>query len=154
MNSRLLFILPALFALAACVSGPTEVKRNPAKGEAIRSAPRPRLRPNPPARLSPPAPRPAAQVLAAPGLEGVIGADAGQLTRLFGTPRLDIQDEDARKLQWSGPACVLDAYLYEGTRGGRATATYVDARRSDGRDVDRAACIAALRRKAPVPGAP
>jgi len=104
-----------------------------------------------PARLGPPAPRPAALVLAAPGLEGVIGADADQLIRLFGTPRLDIQDEDARKLQWTGTACVLDAYLYQGTRVGRATATYVDARRGDGRDVDRAACIAALRRKPPAP---
>lgn len=90
-------------------------------------------------------------MLTAPGLEGVIGADADQLTRLFGTPRLDIQDEDARKLQWTGSACVLDAYLYQGARGGRATATYVDARRGDGRDVDRAACIAALRRKPPAP---
>jgi len=151
MNTRFPHILPALFALAACVNGPAEMPRNPGSAEAIRSAPRPPVRQSRPARLSPPAPRPAAQVLAVPGLEGVIGADAGQLTRLFGTPRLDIQDEDARKLQWSGPACVLDAYLYEGTRGGRATATYVDARRGDGRDVDRAACIAALRRKLPAP---
>jgi hypothetical protein len=30
-------------------------------------------------------------------------------------------------------------------QGGRQTATYVDARRGDGRDVDRAACIAALK---------
>ncbi len=153
MTARLFCILPALLALAACVGAPTE-QRGAAKPAAIRSTPRPPFRPNPAARLAPPPPRPAALVLAAPGLEGVIGADADQLTRLFGPPRLDIRDDDARKLQWTGTACVLDAYLYEGTRGGRATATYVDARRGDGRDVDRAACIAALRRKPPVPGAP
>ncbi|WP_420381081.1 hypothetical protein [Novosphingobium sp.] len=76
----------------------------------------------------------------------VIGADAEALVRQFGTPRLDIREGDARKLQWSGTACILDAYLYPGERGGRATATYVDARRGDGRDVDRVACVAALRK--------
>jgi hypothetical protein len=90
-----------------------------------------------------------AQVLALPGLEGVIGADADQLTRLFGAPRIDVREEDARKLQWTGTACVLDAYLYPANPGGRATATYVDARRGDGRDVDRAACVAALKRPTP-----
>jgi hypothetical protein len=87
----------------------------------------------------------AVPVLSAPGLEGVIGADADALTRQFGAPRLDVQDGDARKLQWSGVACVLDAYLYPPESGGRAAATYVDARRGDGRDVDRAACVTALR---------
>jgi hypothetical protein len=153
MTARLLCILPVLLALAGCVSAPA-VKNGNGKPTAIRTAPRPPNRQISPTRLSPPPPRPAALVQVAPGLEGVIGADADQLTRLFGTPRLDIRDEDTRKLQWTGPACVLDAYLYQGARGGRATATYVDARRGDGRDVDRAACIAALRRKPPVPSAP
>jgi hypothetical protein len=80
------------------------------------------------------------------GLGNVIGADAEALVRQFGTPRLDIRDGDARKLQWSGTACILDAYLYPGDRGARPTATFVDARRGDGRDVDRAACVAALRK--------
>ena len=79
-------------------------------------------------------------------LGGVIGADADALVRQFGPPRLDIRDGDARKLQWSGTACILDAYLYPGDHGGRPTATFIDARRGDGRDVDRAACIAALRK--------
>jgi hypothetical protein len=79
-------------------------------------------------------------------LNGVIGADAEALVRQFGTPRLDIRDGDARKLQWSGTACVLDAYLYPGDHGGRPTATFVDTRRGDGRDVDRTACITALRK--------
>jgi hypothetical protein len=79
-------------------------------------------------------------------LGSVIGADADALVREFGTPRLDIHDGNARKLQWSGTACILDAYLYPGDRGGRPTATFVDTRRGDGRDVDRTACITALRK--------
>jgi hypothetical protein len=81
-----------------------------------------------------------------PVLGSVIGADADALIRQFGPPRLDIHDGDARKLQWSGTACILDAYLYPGDHGGRASATFVDTRRGDGRDVDRAACITALRK--------
>ena len=111
----------------------------------VRSAP-------PPVRTAVPRPapvaRPLAQVQMIPGLEGVIGADALQLGRQFGTPRLDVIEDDARKLQWSGTACILDVYLYPQKGSSRATATYVDARRGDGRDVDRAACVAALR-KAP-----
>lgn len=97
-------------------------------------------------RLPPVQPRPAPTIQVAPGLEGVIGADGDGLVRLFGPPRLDIKEEDARKLQWSGAACILDVYLYPPQGGGRPTATYVDARRGDGREVDRASCVAALRR--------
>lgn len=83
-----------------------------------------------------------------PGLEGVIGADASALIDQFGKPRLDVHEGDARKLQFSGAPCVLDIYLYPPDKGGEPRATYVDARRSsDGRDVDRAACIAALRHR-------
>jgi hypothetical protein len=82
-----------------------------------------------------------------PGLEGVIGADTAALERSFGTPRLDVWEGDARKLQFSGEACVLDVYLYPPRAGAEPTATYVDARRaSDGLDVDRAACVAALKK--------
>ncbi|NKJ42653.1 hypothetical protein [Novosphingobium sp. SG720] len=100
----------------------------------------------PPAHLPAPQPRPAPTIQVAPGLQGVIGADGDALVRQFGPPRLDIKEEDARKLQWSGAACILDVYLYPPQSGGRPTATYVDARRGDGREVDRAACIAALKR--------
>ncbi|WP_298164757.1 hypothetical protein [Novosphingobium sp.] len=106
----------------------------------------------PPVRTNVPRPapvtRPSAQIQMIPGLESVIGADALQLGRIFGTPRLDLIEDDARKLQWTGTACILDVYLYPQPGSSRATATYVDARRGDGRDVDRAACVAALR-KAP-----
>lgn len=80
------------------------------------------------------------------GPAAVIGASAETLVRRFGTPRLDIRDGDARKLQWSGTACILDAYLYPGDHGGPPSATYVDARRGDGREVDKTACVAALRK--------
>jgi hypothetical protein len=84
-------------------------------------------------------------VLRLPGLEAVIGADARTLTAEFGQPQLDVREGDARKLQFSGQPCVLDVYLYPPDKGGEPRATYVDARRaSDGKDVDRAACIAAL----------
>jgi hypothetical protein len=79
-------------------------------------------------------------------VEGVIGANGDDLVRQFGTPRLDVMEGDARKLQYSGNACVLDIYLYPPAPGREPQATYVDARRaSDAQAVDRAACIAALR---------
>lgn len=93
-------------------------------------------------------PPPTARVHMMPGLEGVIGATVPDLTRQFGSPRLDVWEGDARKLQFSGSACVLDVYLYPSAQGREPQATYVDARRaSDGLDVDRASCVSALRRR-------
>lgn len=80
-----------------------------------------------------------------PGLEGVIGGTPAQLVRQFGQPRLDVWEGDARKLQFSGAACVLDVYLYPKTRGAEPQATYVEARQPAGGDADRASCVAALR---------
>jgi hypothetical protein len=86
--------------------------------------------------------------LVAPGLEGVIGSSQAELARQFGTPRLEVWEGDARKLQFTGTACVLDVYLYPAAPGREPQASYVDARRaSDGKDVDRATCIAALRQR-------
>ncbi|BEV02452.1 hypothetical protein NSDW_35460 [Novosphingobium olei] len=142
MSNRTISIAVAVFALSACGGATGSSTSGTGKSATIRSA---GFSPTRPVLKTPP--RPSATVLALPGLEGVIGADAEQLTRDFGPPRLDVREEDARKLQWSGSACILDAYLYPAVPGGRATATYVDARRGDGRDVDRAACIAALRKR-------
>ena len=83
--------------------------------------------------------------LALPGLESVIGSSAAALGRMFGTPRLDIIEGDARKLQFSGLPCVLDAYLYPPAPGREPETTYIDARRPDGADTDRAGCVTALR---------
>ncbi|MCB2048411.1 MAG: hypothetical protein KDE32_09315 [Novosphingobium sp.] len=80
-----------------------------------------------------------------PGLEGVIGATQAQVIGQFGKPRLEVWEGDARKLQFTGTACVLDIYLYPTSRSHDPLATYVEARRSDGRDVDKAACVQALR---------
>jgi hypothetical protein len=80
-----------------------------------------------------------------PGLEGVIGATQAQVIGQFGKPRLDVWEGDARKLQFNGTACILDIYLYPTSRSREPLATFVEARRSDGRDVDKAACVGALR---------
>ncbi|MEO5586776.1 MAG: hypothetical protein ABIQ81_03680, partial [Novosphingobium sp.] len=63
-------------------------------------------------RPAPPITPPTARIQTLPGVEGVIGATTTQLTREFGTPRLDVWEGDARKLQFSGTPCVLDVYLY------------------------------------------
>ena len=82
------------------------------------------------------------QVMAAKGLEGVIGAPAGTLTRRFGAPRIDLAEGDARKLQFAGASCVVDIYLYPPAPGAEPTAAHVDARlRQGGGAIDRGACI-------------
>jgi hypothetical protein len=81
------------------------------------------------------------------GLERVIGRSAAQLVSLFGDPAQDFREDGARKLQFSGNACVLDTYLYPEGRGREPVVTYVDARNARGEDVDRAACVNALARR-------
>lgn len=135
MTRNLLLALMLAPLLSACGSGVKSASSARAKPQAvaIRS----------PIHTPPPRPR----VLAAPGLEGVIGASPGELARQFGPARLDVWEGDARKLQFTGTACVLDVYLYPPAPGSPPEATYVDARRaSDGQDVDRASCVAALKR--------
>jgi hypothetical protein len=80
------------------------------------------------------------------GLERVIGQNAAGLTQLFGQPDADVREGTARKLQFQGPICVLDTYLYpKGSTEPRVT--YVDAREPDGSAIDRASCVAALTRR-------
>ena len=81
------------------------------------------------------------------GLERVIGRSAGALIALFGNPGLDVREGPARKLQFLGPTCVLDAYLYAPRRGGDPVVTHIDTRLPDGRDTDRAACVEMLSRR-------
>ncbi len=101
----------------------------------------------PPAR-APVLDKPATRApLSVRGLESVMGKDMATLKRLFGEPRLDVVEVNGRKLQFSGTACVLDAYLYPEGSGGREIVTYIDARRSDGAEVDRAACVNALQQR-------
>ncbi len=114
-------------------------------GTVVRSTP-------PPSQLAPPPQLhrtvPGLHVQNLPGLEGVIGATSAQLARQFGAPRLDVIEGDVRKLQFTGTPCVLDIYLYPPGPGQVPEAGYVDARSANGRDVDRAACVAALRQPA------
>jgi hypothetical protein len=140
-------MIPLLLTVATALAGCSSTGGKPTTGAAppqevvVRQN-----KPRGPIRKPVKRPPPQAQVQQLPGLEGVIGATAADLTRHFGTPRLDVLEGDARKLQFTGTACVLDVYLYPSVPGREPQATYVDARRSDGRDVDRAACIEALRK--------
>jgi hypothetical protein len=131
--------------VAACAAVPQATpSRTPAPQQ------RPHTGKVPPTKPAPP-PKPvfrAPEIQRLPGLESVIDRDAAALTREFGKPRLEVREGDMRKLQFAGEPCVLDVYLYPLRPGSEPVATYVDARRSsDGLDVDRAACIAALIRR-------
>ena len=146
MRLRNLVILAgAPLALSACVSSPKTPYRIPPRSTGAPA-------PIPPQRL--PAPDAPAQdgflapeVMRAAGLESVIGKNATALANQFGPPRLEVQEGDAQKLQFTGRACVLDIYLYPLRPGAEPSATHVEARRaSDGQNVDRASCVAALRR--------
>jgi hypothetical protein len=91
------------------------------------------------------APPPAAEVHYSPqGLENVIGRTAAYLATELGEPALDIREGSARKLQFAGPACVLDAYLYPPEGKGEPIVTWIDARLPDGRDANRVSCVNAL----------
>ena len=81
------------------------------------------------------------------GLERVLGQDARALTTLFGTPDQDVREDGARRLQFAGPFCILDTYLYPSRAGADPIVTYMDARQPDGKDIDRASCVAALVRR-------
>lgn len=82
------------------------------------------------------------------GLDRVLGQNARGLTMLFGEPDQDVREaQGARRLQFAGPICILDAYLYPARGNSEGEVTYVDARQPDGRDIDRASCVAALTRR-------
>lgn len=140
--------LLALTVLSGCVSAPSADQRPGTPGQSVRppTTPPPMAVPRPPSGTQPGA-FIAPRVMNMPGLEAVIGRNETALANLFGPPRLQVREGDALKLQFTGEACVLDIYLYPLQPGGEPSATYVDARRaSDGLDVDRANCVAALRR--------
>ena len=113
-----LWILAGALALAACGGG-TSPRARPAGHVPVPTA-------------------------AVPALVGAIrGQPAAPLFAQFGKPQLDLTEGRGRKLQFAGPICVLDAYLYPKS-GREPVVTYVDARQPDGRDIDRASCVAAL----------
>ena len=124
-------VTTAALLLAGCVSAPE------ARPTARQPAPVERTAASFPVR----------PVIATRGLEGVMGKDANALKRQFGEPRVDVVEVYGRKLQFVGKPCILDAFLYPESKGGREVVTYVDARRSDGAAVDRASCVEALQRR-------
>ena len=116
--SRFSVGLPLLLLVTGCVAAPTATPPiTPAAAPAV--------------------PSPA-------GLEAVMGRTASWLEAELGRPELDIREGTARKLQFVGPACILDAYLYPSRTGAEPVVTHVDARLPDGRDTDRAGCVAAF----------
>lgn len=132
--------------LAGCVSASKYVAIPPHRQQQPVALPRPAQAPamTPPIQTHgfiPP------QIMRGPGLEEVSGAIATKLLDLFGPPALDVPEGDARKLQFRGRECVLDVFLYPLRPGGEPSATWIEARRPDnGAELDRAGCIAALRR--------
>lgn len=82
-----------------------------------------------------------------PASVGAISGQSGQnLIARFGTPLLDVSEGSARKLQFAGPICVLDAYLYPKGRS-EPVVTYIETRQRNGAPIDQASCLAALAKR-------
>jgi hypothetical protein len=78
-----------------------------------------------------------------PGL--LLSLTAAELVGYFGNPALQVREGNSLKLQFRGHRCVLDAFLYPQANGaGVWRVTHVDTRDTSGRDMNQAACIAAL----------
>ena len=97
-------------------------------------------------------PTPQVQAPAAPaaatddhGHRTLNGMTAGELIEQFGKPRLQSTEGIGTKLQFAGPACVLDADLYPpGNGGGTPRVTEIDARNFQGTDVNPQSCVYAI----------
>ena len=76
----------------------------------------------------------------------LLGLTAPDLVGHFGNPTLQVREGNSLKLQFRGPRCVLDTYLYPG-QGGAYRVTHVDARAPNGADLDQATCVSALELK-------
>ena len=73
------------------------------------------------------------------------GMTANELAEHFGRPRLQIREGDGTKLQFAGPSCVLDAYLYPPSSGqGLPRVAHIDTRNAQGGTVNVQACIASI----------
>jgi hypothetical protein len=96
-------------------------------------------------------PQPAQPVAPAPAAHDrhdhstLTGMTANELAEHFGKPRLQVREGDGTKLQFVGPNCVLDAYLYPSSSGqGVPRVTHVDTRNLQGLDVNPQSCIALI----------
>lgn len=104
-----------------------------------------------PARAAPPVAVPVAvpaRPVAPPAPFSVHGQSAPALLARFGAPQIDLKEGRGRKLQFLGPICVLDAYLYPAEGRGEAVVRHVDARQRSGGPIDEASCVVALTRRA------
>jgi hypothetical protein len=100
---------------------------------------------------STPAPEPVKPVAAASSTtdnhnhSSLDGMTANELGQHFGRPRLQVREGDGTKLQFAGPNCVLDAYLYPNPSGaGVPRVTYIDTRNFQGAPVNAQNCIASI----------
>lgn len=82
-----------------------------------------------------------------PALAAIKGQSAPRLIAQFGAPLLDLSEGMGRKLQFAGPICVLDAYLYAPNGRGEPVAVHIDTRQRDGSPIDQASCVAALTKR-------
>ena len=118
--------------LGACATSPNYVRGAPAA-----------TAPAQPATATPRAPT------VMRGANGIIGSQAGALTRRFGEARIDLAEGDARKLQFASATCVLDIFLYPLEAGAAPVATHVETRlREGGAAADMSGCIAEVERAA------
>jgi hypothetical protein len=101
-------------------------------------APRPQPATTPPPPVVQPQPEPS---------NSLTGLTAQEMVGRFGNPALQIREGNSLKLQFRGPRCVMDAYLYPSGGSGTLKVTHVDTRTPTGTDIDQAACIFALRNK-------
>jgi hypothetical protein len=100
---------------------------------------------------STPAPEPVKPATSAPLLSGkhehagLNGMTAVDLAEHLGTAKSQVREGDGIKMQFVGPTCVLDAYLYSSPDGGGAPrVTHSDARNFQGAAVSVRDCIASI----------
>lgn len=75
----------------------------------------------------------------------VNGMTANELVQHFGKPRLQIVEGDGTKLQFKGPNCFLDVYLYPPSgSGGAPRAAHIEARNLQGSDISAQSCASTI----------
>ena len=99
----------------------------------------------PPAPVATPA-IPAAASASPSDHRTLTGMSAGELIAHFGKPHLQIVEGAGTKLQFVGPACVLDAYLYP-SGNGAPRVTDIEARNFQGDSVNTQGCVYAIEQR-------
>ena len=77
----------------------------------------------------------------------LVGLTPQELFGRFGAPSLQVREGTSLKLQFRGPRCVMDAYLYPSGSSGTLKVTHIDTRLPSGANIDQAACVFALRNR-------